>query len=203
MFKKSLLGSMLVVGMVLLTYAMAEEKSAGPSIGAPAPLFSLQDQNGKTVSLADFSGKIVVLEWFNNECPFVKKQYKTGNMNSLAKKYGEQGVIWLAINTTEGKTNADNKAIASEWNMDRPILNDSAGDVGHAYKSQNTPTMYIIDKQGTLAYWGAIDSKPTPDASDISSSTNYVAKALDEMLAGQSVSEPKTKAYGCSVKYAK
>jgi peroxiredoxin len=200
--RKTLLGSTLVLGALLMTHAVAVEKSAAPAIGAPAPDFSLQDQSGKTVNLADFSGKIVVLEWFNNECPFVQKQYKTSAMNKLAAKYEDKGVIWLAINSTSGKTNADNKAIASQWNIDRTILNDSAGLVGHAYQSHNTPTMYIIDKSGNLAYWGAIDDRPTPDPADINGATNYVQKALDEMLAGQSVSEPKTKPYGCGVKYA-
>src|SRR5450432_725454 len=199
----SMLIATVIVGALMVAHLVAEDKhAAGPSIGAPAPMFALQDQSGKQVNLADYAGKIVVLEWFNNECPFVKKQYTTGNMNSIAKKYEDKGVVWLAINTTEGKTNADNKQVAAEWNMDRPILNDSTGKVGHAYASQNTPTMYILDKPGNLAYQGAIDNKPDPDPKTINGATNYVAKALDEMLAGQSVSEPKTKAYGCSVKYA-
>jgi peroxiredoxin len=200
--RKTLLGSTLAIVALLLTHAIAVEKSPAPAIGAPAPDFSLQDQSGKTTNLADFSGKIIVLEWFNNDCPFVQKQYKTSAMNKLASKYQDKGVIWLAINSTSGKTNADNKQIASQWNIDRPILNDSAGTVGHEYQSRNTPTMYIIDKSGNLAYWGAIDNRPTPDPEDINGATNYVQKALDEMLAGQSVSEPKTKPYGCGVKYA-
>jgi peroxiredoxin len=200
--RKTLLGSTLVLAALLMTHAVADQKPAGPVIGAPAPEFSLPDQSGKTINLADFSGKIVVLEWFNNECPFVQKQYKTNAMNKLASKYMDKGVVWLAINSTNGKTNADNKAAAADWNMQRPILNDSAGKVGHAYDSLNTPTMYIIDKSGNLAYWGAIDNRPTPDPADINGATNYVQKALDEMLAGQSVSEPKTKPYGCGVKYS-
>jgi peroxiredoxin len=199
----NLIGAAVIVGALLVAHSAAKNKMASePNIGAPAPLFTLQDQNGKQVNLADFTGKIVVLEWFNNECPFVQKQYTTGNMNGVAQKYAAKDVVWLAINSTNGKTNADNKQIAGEWNMNRPILNDASGKVGHAYDSKNTPTMYIIDKQGNLAYWGAIDNKPVPDPKAIDGSTNYVAKALDEMLAGQSVSEPRTKPYGCSVKYA-
>jgi peroxiredoxin len=201
MLRKTLLGSTLVIAALLMTNAVADTKPAGPTLGAPAPEFSLQDQSGKMVNLADFSGKIVVLEWFNNECPFVQKQYKTGAMNKLANKYEDKGVVWLAINSTSGKTNADNKQAAADFGIQRPVLNDSTGKVGHAYDSLNTPTMYIIDKSGNLAYWGAIDNKPTPDPADINGATNYVQKALDEMLAGQSVSEPKTKPYGCNVKY--
>ena len=117
------------------------------------------------------------------------------------KAYADKGVVWLAINSTSGKTNEDNAAIAAEWNIDRPILNDSAGEVGHAYGATNTPHMYVIDAQGNLAYMGAIDSNSSADAADIAGAENYVAKALDELLAGTSVSKPETKAYGCSVKY--
>ena len=144
-----------------------------------------------------------MLEWFNNECPYVVKFYKEGHMNQWASSYAGRDVVWLAINTTNGKTNADNKAIAGEWKIDRPILNDSTGEIGKAYGSRNTPTMYIIDKDGKIAYRGAIDNNGDASTGVISSSKNYVAQALDEMMAGKPVSEPMTKAYGCSVKYAK
>lgn len=179
-----------------------KDKVTAVQLGDPAPTFSLQDQDGKTVNLADHAGKIVVLEWFNNECPYVVKHYSKGDMQKLADKYEEKGVVWLAINTTKGKTNADNKAIASEWKIDRPILNDSTGEVGRAYGAKTTPHMYILDKEGKVVYMGAIDNDRSSDQSKIASATNYVAKALDEVLAGSSVSEPQTKPYGCSVKYA-
>src|SRR5438132_13692950 len=102
-------------------------------IGQTAPQFSLQDQDGKTVSLSDYKGKIVVLEWFNNECPYVQRHYKAKTMDNLASKYSAKDVVWLAINSTTGKTNDDNKAIASEWNINHPILNDSDGKVGKDY----------------------------------------------------------------------
>jgi peroxiredoxin len=197
-----------VVAIALVSFSVAgdkhgdKNKSGGPTIGAPAPQFSLQDQNGKTHSLADYSGKVVVLEWFNEECPYVVKHYKEGHMNKLAQRYADKDVVWLAVNSTSGKSNDANKAIASEWKIERPILNDSSGEVGKMYASRNTPTMYVIDKQGNLAYWGAIDSDRSPDTKAIDGATNYVAKALDEVLAGQSVSEPRTKAYGCNIKYA-
>ena len=174
---------------------------AGPHPGDVAPAFALQDQDGKNISLADYSGKIVVLEWFNNECPFVVKHYKNGDMNALATKYTTEGVVWLAINSTNGKTTADMKTVSNDWKIDRPILLDSSGTVGKSYGSKNTPTMYIIDKTGKLAYRGAIDNKADPNPDSIKSSKNYVSHALDEMLAGKTVSEPETRAYGCSVKY--
>ncbi len=195
--------SLAIVSLLAARGVAADKPQSAAQIGAAAPTFSLQDQDGKTVALSDYAGKIVVLEWFNEECPFVVKHYKSGNMNDLASKYAGKDVVWLAINSTKGKTNDNNKAIASEWKIERPILNDATGEVGEAYGSKNTPTMYIIDKQGNLAYWGAIDNQPNPDPKSLEGATNYVSKALDELLAGQSVSEPKTKPYGCSVKYAK
>src|SRR5690349_9301307 len=101
-------------------------------VGEAAPAFSLPNQDGQTVSLSDFAGKIVVLEWFNNECPFVVKHYSKQNMNTLAEKYEEKGVIWLAINSTSSKDVADNKAISGDWKIDRPILMDKNGAVGHS-----------------------------------------------------------------------
>lgn len=174
---------------------------AAPAVGAAAPAFTLQDQDGKTVSLSDFAGKVVVLEWFNNECPFVVKHYKNGDMNKLAKTYIDQDVTWLAINTTKGKTNADNKKIAGEWKIDRPILNDAEGVVGHLYGAQTTPQMFIIAKDGTLVYNGAIDSIKSSDTADIAKADNYVKAALDSLLKGQTIANKENKSYGCSVKY--
>lgn len=189
---------------VSVTGTSAQDKAKGVAIGQTAPGFSLQDQTGKTHNLADYSGKLVVLEWFNNQCPYVVKHYQGGHMNATADKYEDKGVIWLAINTTRGTDNAYNAKIAAEWKIDRPILNDAGdGAVGKAYGARTTPHMYVVNKDGTLAYMGAIDSNSSSKTEDISGSTNYVAKALDELLAGQPVSTPETKAYGCSVKYAK
>ena len=180
-----------------------KQKMAGPKPGDMAPAFSLQDQNGSTVALDDLKGKVVVLEWFNNECPYVVKHYQGGHMNQLASQFGDKGVVWLAIDSTSNHDAANSKKIASEWKIDRPILSDAAGTVGKAYASRNTPTMYIIDKDGKIAYRGAIDNKPDAETASINGATNYVAQALDEVLAGKTVTQPETKAYGCSVKYAK
>ena len=186
------------LSLVTAAAARAQDKAA---LGQPAPDFSLKDQAGKPVKLSDHKGKIVVLEWFNNECPYVVKHYTNGDMNKTAQRYAGQGVVWLAINTTNGKTVEDNAKIAKEWNIDRPILMDTTGEVGRAYGAKTTPHMYVIDKDGKLAYMGAIDSNPSSDAGDIAGATNYVAKALDEVMAGTVVSTPQTKQYGCSVKY--
>jgi peroxiredoxin len=182
-------------------HALAAKPDAA-KVGAAAPAFTLKDQSGKDVSLSDFSGKIVVLEWFNDGCPFVQKHYKTGNMNSVASKYAGKDVVWLAVNSTKSASQSHNAKVAGEWKMERPILDDSAGKVGHAYGATNTPNMFIIDKDGKLVYRGAIDSDTSDDAAATKTATNYVAKALDELLAGKTVSQPETKPYGCSVKYA-
>jgi peroxiredoxin len=176
----------------------ADSKKA--AIGEAALAFSLQDQSGNTVSLADQKGKVVVLEWFNEGCPIVQRHYKNGDMNKLASKWGEKGVVWLAINSTKGRTNDTNKAAASAWKMDRLILNDASGEVGHAYGATNTPHMFIIDQQGKLAYMGGIDDDAQGNKTE---KVNYVDKALTELMAGTAISTPQTKAYGCDVKYAK
>src|SRR5687767_8319696 len=150
-----------VVAIALVSFSVAGDKSGkhgdkhgsgAVALGAPAPQFSLQDQNGKTHNLADYNGKIVVLEWFNEECPVVVRHYKADTMNTLASKYAGKDVVWLAVNSTSGKSNDANKAAAAEWKMDRPILNDSTGQVGKMYGAKTTPHMYVIDKNGTLAY---------------------------------------------------
>lgn len=200
MLKRSLTA---VAAFGLLLSTAASSVQAAAEIGKPAPEFSLVDQNGKTVKLSDYSGKIVVLEWFNEGCPYVQKQYKTGAMNATAAKYAEKGVVWLAVNSTSSATVESNKKAATDWKMDRPILDDHAGTVGHAYHATNTPHLFIVDKDGKLIYRGAIDSIASPDTADLSGATNYVAKALDEATAGKPVSQSETKAYGCTVKYAK
>ena len=191
------------VGLAFLAaQGIAEKAETYLNVGDTAPGFSLKDQSGKDVSLGDFKGKSVVLEWFNNECPYVVKHYSTGHMNQVAAKYEAKGVVWLAINSTAGKTVDDNKAIHAKWDMNHPVLSDPTGKVGKAYGATNTPDMYVINPDGKIAYMGAIDSKPTTDTSDLDGATNYVAQALDAVLAGETPATPKTKPYGCSVKYA-
>jgi peroxiredoxin len=187
--------------IALLGLSALQLLAAAPQIGAEAPAFTLQDQTGKSVSLSDYTGKIVVLEWFNENCPFVQRHYKAGDISETANKYAADGVVWLAINSTHDNTNTSNKAADMQWSMNRPILNDASGTVGHAYGATNTPEIFIINKDGKIAYEGAIDNDPQGDKSE--GKVNYPAKALDELLAGKTVSEPETKAYGCTVHYAK
>jgi len=185
-----------------LTVALAAaDKPADPlAIGGSAPAFTLEDQNSKSVSLSDYKGKTVVLEWINKDCPFVVRHHKAKTMETLAQKYKGNDVVWLAINSTHNANNEINKKTVEEFALSYPVLNDSKGDVGHAYDAKTTPHMYIIDKDGKLVYKGAIDSDPSgKDEKRV----NHVATALDELLAGKPVSTPETKPYGCSVKYGK
>jgi peroxiredoxin len=189
-----------LVAIALVGRSLAEDQqSAGAAIGAKAPDFTLQDPNGKSVSLHDYAGKIVVLEWTNPECPFVQRHYQAKTMQTLDSEYQPKGIVWLAINSSNYATNASNLQWTVQQNISYPVLNDSTGATGHAYGATNTPDMYIIGKDGTLLYKGAIDNDPEGDKT--SDKVNYVQSALDEILSGKTVSTPETKPYGCSVKY--
>jgi peroxiredoxin len=178
-----------------------------PPVGSAAPDFSAPDSKGKTQSLSQYKGKFVVLEWFNPECPFVKKHYGGGNMQKLQEEYTGKGVVWLSVDSSapgaEGNLSPDQaEKIISGWKAHQTALVlDPDGKVGRAYGAKNTPHMFVINPEGKVVYEGAIDSKRTPNVADIPSSTNYVKQALDEALAGKTVSNADTKPYGCSVKY--
>ena len=195
--------------LTLLTSIAATSLFAteSPKNGSAAPAFSLPDAKGKTHTLAEHKGKYVVLEWFNPECPFVKKHYGSGNMQKLQEEFAGKGVVWMSIDSSakgkEGNLTAEQatKQIA-DWKMNHTtLLLDAEGKAGQAYGAKNTPHMFIINPEGNVVYQGAIDSKATPNAADIASSTNYVKTALEESLAGKKVSNDNTKPYGCSVKY--
>ena len=193
-----------VLTSMIATAAFALEP---PAVGSAAPGFSLPDAKGQTHSLSQYKGKYVVLEWFNPECPFVKKHYGSGNMQKLQDQYTSKGVVWLTIDSnapgTEGNITPEQaQKISASWKThETALLLDPEGKVGRAFGAKNTPNMVIINPDGKIAYEGAIDSKASPNPADIPSSTNYVKAALDESLAGKSVSTPQTKPYGCSVKY--
>src|SRR5438067_7711673 len=178
-----------------------------PPVGSAAPEFSVPDANGKTHSLSEYKGKYVVLEWFNPECPFVKKHYGSDNMQKLQQEYTGKGVVWLTIDSnapgTEGNLTAEQaqKVMASWKTHQTALLLDPESKVARSYGAKNTPDMIVISPEGKIVYEGASDSIATPNPADIPNSTNYVKAALDESLAGKPVSNPTTKPYGCSVKY--
>ena len=192
-----------VLAAVLLSLAAAAH--AAPELGKPAPDFTLADQSGKAVKLSDAKGKLVVLEWFNEGCPFVQKHYGSRNMQGLQKRYGSKGVVWYTIvSSREGKQGHLTPAEATDRlkaMSSKAILLDEKGAVGRLYGAKTTPHMFVVDKNGVLVYMGAIDDNPSADPDDIKTSKNFVAAALDESLAGKPVSTPSTRPYGCSVKY--
>ena len=188
-------------GLIALASVHAAE------VGAAAPAFSAKDANGKEVSLASLKGKVVVLEWNNFGCPFVVKHYGSGNMQKLQETYTGKGVVWLTVNSASESNGAYlapaaalEKTAKNGWKGSHYLI-DSTGAVGKAYGAKTTPHMFVINKEGVLVYNGAIDSKATTKADDITSSENYVAKALDATLDGKSVATAKTEPYGCGVKY--
>jgi peroxiredoxin len=190
-----------LIGIITLASASASE------VGKPAPAFTAKTAKGTEVSLADYKDKVVVLEWVNFDCPFVKKHYSGKNMQTLQAAYTEKGVIWLTINSSaEGKQGhlaADKftEKAASEGSKATELLVDVDGKVGKAYDAKVTPHMMIIAKDGKLAYSGAIDSNPSTKAEDIASADKLFANALDAVLAGKEVTNPSNKPYGCGVKY--
>jgi peroxiredoxin len=161
-------------------------------IGAAAPSFALEDVYGKTFTLGDFKEHVVVLEWINQHCPVSHGKHKDGTMQNTYKKYADKGVIWLAIDSTYGAKPEANRVYAAQMGIAYPILHDPDGKVGHMYGAKTTPHMFVIDKKGVLVYDGAIDDQ---------GKANYVAAALDAVLAGKPVENAKTKPYGCGVKY--
>jgi peroxiredoxin len=185
----------------------ASETEAAAQVGKPAPEFTLPSANGKSIDLSQYKGKLVVLEWFNHGCPFVKKHYDSGNMQALQKEYTGKGVIWLSIcSSAQGKqgygtAEEHNTEVKTSKAAPTAVLMDADGKVGRLYGAKTTPDMFVIDKKGELAYAGAIDDHPDTDASSIKGSKNYVKEALDELLKGKAVAMASTKSYGCAVKY--
>src|SRR5246127_1084381 len=178
-------------------------------VGKEAPDFALTDTNGKTHHLSDYKGKYVVLEWYQPDCPFVRKHYNSGNMQSLQKEYVSKGVVWLSIDSSaagqEGNYPPDqlNQIATKTGSARTALLLDPDGKVGHLYGAKTTPDMYVINPQGILVYQGAIDDKPSTEPADAGTAKNYAKTAPNAVMAGQSVATASTRPYGCSVKYAR
>jgi peroxiredoxin len=195
-----------LIGAALALAASAAFASA--TVGQPAPAFTAMDTAGKAVSLADFKGRHVVLEWVNPGCPYVVKHYGSGNMQGTQREAVGKGVVWLSVNSTAADSRDFRKpAEMAAWMQQQKAaatatLMDVDGRVGRAFGARTTPHLYIIDPAGKLVYAGAIDNNPSSRAADVATATNHVKVALAESLAGQPVSTPVTRPYGCSVKYA-
>jgi hypothetical protein len=193
--------------MALAVASLSAPVFAAAIVGQKAPEFTAKDATGKTVNLADFKGKTVVLEWVNPGCPYVRKHYGSGNMQSTQKDATSKGVVWLAVNSTD-TSHPDYLAPAAlqSWMVEQKAaathtLMDENGSIGQQYAARTTPHMYIISPQGNLVYAGGIDSISSARAEDIKQATNYIKQSLGETLAGKPISMATTKPYGCSVKY--
>lgn len=189
--------------------ASTAEAAPAVTIGETAPAFTGVSSTGETVSLSDYAGRTVILEWTNHDCPFVKKHYATppANMQGLQLSSSDNDIVWLSVISSapgeQGHVSADkaNELTTTRGAAPAHVLLDEAGTIGRLYDAKTTPHMFIIDGEGRLVYDGAIDSNSSARVEDIEGATNYVSLALSELAAGQPVSTPVTRPYGCSVKY--
>jgi len=176
---------------------------AGGAVGETATAFQLKGVDGKTHSLADYKGKVVVLEWVNPDCPFSDRHAREKTMSDLVKQHGE--VVWLGINSSSTDSGeyvkpADYQSYIQKNGINYAVLYDENGAVGHAYGARTTPHMFIIGKDGKIAYNGAIDDDPSGRKAKVER-LNYVGHGLDAEKTGKSPDPAATKPYGCSVKY--
>jgi peroxiredoxin len=194
-------------GAAIVVGGAAPAWAATARVGEAAPAFTATATSGVPVSLAAYQGKVVVLEWTNHDCPYVRKHYETGNMQALQREATAQGVVWLTlISSAKGEQGHVTPAQADQLTSTRKaaptaVLLDATGVVGRQYGATNTPHMYVVDGTGRLVYAGAIDDRPTSRRADVQGANNYVRAALDAVAAGQPVKTPVTRAYGCTVKY--
>ena len=199
-YQRHMRSLLLLAGLVSLPAFAAE-------VGQPAPEFHLPDLDGKVVKLSDLKGQVVVLEWFNPGCPFVKASHTRGTLVGDASRHMKTGVVWLAVNSSapgkQGYGVEVNRAATKQFGMGYPVLLDESGQVGHAYGATNTPGMMVIDRDGRLVYRGAIDNSPDGEGEAPQGGTlvDYVSSALADLAAGRPVRYPETKQYGCTVKY--
>ena len=203
MLRRTLVAAAAICSLVIGNSALAQP----PPVGQNAPDFTLTDTSGKTVRLSDFKGKHVVLEWMNPGCPYVRKHYNSANMQGTQREVTGKGVVWLAINSTEtGSYDYMPPAKLGSWMVEQKAaptvtLMDVEGNVGQAYGARTTPHMYIVNPEGKLVYAGGIDSIASSRADDVKTAVNYVKQSVSQALAGQPLSNPVTRPYGCSIKY--
>ena len=191
----------LVGALALVMSAQAAE------VGKPAPDFNTTDAKGQALDLKNLKGKVVVLEWINHGCPFVKKHYGAGNMQKIQETYTAKGVVWISVSSAskQSPTFLDEAALlklsAEKQSKASHLVVDASGTIGKSYGAKVTPHLFVINKEGVLVYDGAIDSNKSADPADIPKAENFVTKALDAVLEGKPVEKPKTEPYGCGVKY--
>ena len=206
--RECLVGGVLGAAAILgLDIALHPGAAAQVRVGAPAPAFTLPASNGRTVSLADFKGKTLVLEWSNHDCPYVGKHYRGNNMQALQKKWTAQNVVWLTvISSAPGMQGHVTAAEANKLTVERgaapsAVLLDPKGAVGRAYGARVTPHMFVISGDGTIVYAGGIDDKQSAQIEDLKTARNFIDNALTELSQGKPVYVTGARAYGCTVKY--
>jgi peroxiredoxin len=198
------LASAPLAGALAFARAATAQPLAHLNVGAPAPAFSAPGADGRTHSLGDYRGKVVVLEWTNPACPFTAEKYRTGAIQRLQRSAAKQGFVWLSVVTgAKGKpsylTPAQARARVAKLHAKvTTFLFDRDGRVGRAYGAKTTPSFFIVDQKGRLAYQGAIDADGDASGKDTRS---YVQAALDDLAAGRAVRTPATRPYGCEVTY--
>jgi peroxiredoxin len=196
-----------VLLLLLLPLMVTISTAKKAKVDQVAPDFTLTGVDGKRHSLSDFKGKFVVLEWVNYDCPFVRKHYGSGNMQSLQKAYTAKGVTWLSICSSAPEKQGYFEVAEIKDRMKEleasptSYLIDPEGEVGKMYEAKTTPHMFVIDPEGILIYAGGIDDIASSDKEDIKKATNYVKETLDAALAGKEIAVKGSKPYGCSVKY--
>jgi len=195
------------IAILLGALFAASLASARVAVNELAPDFTLTSSTSETISLNQYKGKMVILEWTNHLCPYVQKHYDSGNMQKLQKQYTDEGVVWLSIiSSAEGKQGYVSAAEANSLTENRQaspsyVLFDTDGKVGKTYGAQTTPHMYVIDKDGVLRYQGAIDSIKSANQADIAKAENYLTSAMGALAKGEQIKRSVTAPYGCSVKY--
>ncbi|GHG90224.1 thioredoxin family protein [Comamonas sp. JC664] len=187
-----------VTALALGTLFVGAPVLADAEVGKPAPSFTIKDESGKEHSLAQYKGRVVVLEWTNPECPFVQRHYKADTMVTTLKGFDAKKVVWLAVDSTAHNTPEKSAAWKKEEGFPYPVLQDASGAMGKAYGAKTTPHMYVIDEKGVVRYAGAIDDDPRGKSAKPS---NHVKTAVDAVVGGQPVPASTTTPYGCTVKY--
>lgn len=178
----------------------AEMALSASSQGPEAPGYRLFDSEGEVIDSKDLEGKVVVLEWTNPNCPYVKRHSKEGTMRRLASKWAKKGVVWMAVNSTKTANLATNRQHIAQASLPYKVLADPSGEVGKAFGARTTPHVFVIDSSGHIAYEGAVDDDPH-GKKRASQRVGYLDRALDAVTSGKSPSEASTRPYGCSVKY--
>jgi peroxiredoxin len=199
--------ALMIAALLTSLWGTASVAGAALQIGRPAPDFTGTDSKGNSVRLSQYRGKTVVLEWTNADCPYTRKHYTGGNMQSVQALAQKSGVVWLTvISSAPGKQGYVNGPAADALTQSRSalpsaVLLDPSGTLGRLYDAKTTPHMFVIDKNGALQYMGGIDSIATTDLSDIPHAEPYLKEAMLAVVQGSPVAHPVTKPYGCSIKY--